>query len=247
MIIQKHSNSDFGSLTTLKSDKTGKIMFIGKEVGQQWGHTNMKQAVGRLLGKDEYLVVKKAEHPDFFTTLVSNGSLPSKAQRILLVSESGLYKLALASNLEKAKPFKDWVTKEVLPSIREKGSFSLSDMNVKDLGQQTIREVQVTNSKQINSKNYNEKGVGAVIDYNRENCKQVTGLEPNQIKKHYGYKSKSAKEILRKERPELAATMSLNDHLVTDKGAELKQLKALDEAAVKLFKEFTKLGFRLID
>lgn len=247
MIIQKHSNSDFGSLTTLKSDKTGKIMFIGKEVGQQWGHTNMKQAVGRLLGKDEYLVVKKAEHPDFFTTLVSNGSLPSKAQRILLVSESGLYKLALASNLEKAQPFKDWVTKEVLPSIREKGSFSLSDMNVKDLGNQTIREVQVTNSKQINSKNYNEKGVGAVIDYNRENCKQVTGLEPNQIKKHYGYKSKSAKEILRKERPELAATMSLNDHLVTDKGAELKQLKALDEAAVKLFKEFTKLGFRLVD
>jgi hypothetical protein len=41
--------------------------------------------------------------------------------------------------------------------------------------------------------------------------------------------------------------MSLNDHLVIDKGAELKQLKALDEAAVKLFKEFTKLGFRLID
>lgn len=247
MIVQKHSNSDFGNLTTLKSEKTGKIMFIAKEVAAQWGHTNLTQSLSRIVSKSEKLLIKRKDYPEFMEELHLNNLLSRNVQSVWLITESALYSLTLASNLEKAQPFKDWVTKEVLPSIREKGSYSLSGMNVKDLGQQTIREVQVTNSKQINSKNYNEKGVGAVIDYNRENCKQVTGLEPNQIKKHYGYKSKSAKEILRKERPELAATMSLNDHLVTDKGAELKQLKALDEAAVKLFKEFTKLGFRLID
>lgn len=245
--IQKFNNEQLGSLTTLKSHKTGKIMFVAKEIADQWGHTNVSQIIRRILGDDEKILVKKTEHPDFFKQLAANNLFTAKTQHTYLITESGLYKMILNSKLEKAKPFIDWVTKDVLPSIREKGSYSLSDMNVKDLGNQTIREVQVTNSKQINSKNYNEKGVGAVIDYNRENCKQVTGLEPNQIKKHYGYKSKSAKEILRKERPELAATMSLNDHLVTDKGAELKQLKALDEAAVKLFKEFTKLGFRLVD
>jgi prophage antirepressor-like protein len=247
MIIQKHSNSDFGSLTTLKSDKTGKIMFLAKEVAAQWGHTNLTQSLNRIVSSSEKILIKRKDYPKFMQDLHLNDLLSRNVQSVWLITESALYSLALASNLEKAQPFKDWVTKEVLPSIRETGSYSLNDMNVKDLGNQTMREVQVSNSKQVNSKNYNEKGVGAVIDYNRDNCKQVTGLEPNQIKKHYGYKSKSAKEILRKERPEFAATMSLNDHLVTDKGAELKQLKALDEAAIKLFKEFTKLGFRLVE
>jgi hypothetical protein len=41
--------------------------------------------------------------------------------------------------------------------------------------------------------------------------------------------------------------MSLNDHFVLDKGAQLEELKRLDEAAVKLFKEINKLGFKIID
>jgi dihydroorotate dehydrogenase len=107
--------------------------------------------------------------------------------------------------------------------------------------------VQLENSKRINAKNYLENGVKSIIDYNKANCKQVTGLEPNQIKSIAGKKSKSAKEILRETNPELAATMSLNDHFVLDKGAQLEELKKLDEAAVKLFKEVNKLGFKIID
>ena len=42
-------------------------------------------------------------------------------------------------------------------------------------------------------------------------------------------------------------SMSLNDHFVLEKGAKLEQLKKLDEAAVTLFKEITKLGFKLVD
>ena len=40
-----------------------------------------------------------------------------------LISESGLYKLIMRSDKANAKPFQDWVTKEVLPSIRKTGSF----------------------------------------------------------------------------------------------------------------------------
>lgn len=39
------------------------------------------------------------------------------------VSESGLYKLIMRSDKPQAKAFQDWVTKEVLPSIRKTGSF----------------------------------------------------------------------------------------------------------------------------
>jgi prophage antirepressor-like protein len=41
----------------------------------------------------------------------------------VLISESGLYKLIMRSDKETAKPFQDWVTKEVLPSIRKTGAF----------------------------------------------------------------------------------------------------------------------------
>lgn len=45
------------------------------------------------------------------------------ANRVSLISESGLYKLIMRSDKPQAKAFQDWVTKEVLPSIRKTGSF----------------------------------------------------------------------------------------------------------------------------
>lgn len=43
----------------------------------------------------------------------------------LFVSEAGLYTLCLRSNNPKAKPFRRWVTHEVLPSLRKTGVYSL--------------------------------------------------------------------------------------------------------------------------
>lgn len=45
------------------------------------------------------------------------------AQQMLHVSESGFNKLIMRSDKPQAKAFQDWVTKEVLPSIRKTGSF----------------------------------------------------------------------------------------------------------------------------
>ena len=42
------------------------------------------------------------------------------------VSESGLYSVILRSDKPEAKPFRRWVTHEVLPSIRKYGSYGLS-------------------------------------------------------------------------------------------------------------------------
>lgn len=44
-------------------------------------------------------------------------------QRLNIISESGLYKLIMRSDKPQAKAFQDWVSKEVLPSIRKTGSF----------------------------------------------------------------------------------------------------------------------------
>jgi prophage antirepressor-like protein len=45
------------------------------------------------------------------------------AQRLVVINESGLYSLILRSRKPEAKPFKRWVTHEVLPSIRKNGGY----------------------------------------------------------------------------------------------------------------------------
>lgn len=44
---------------------------------------------------------------------------PGGMQKMLCVSESGLYKFLLRSNLPKAEPFARWVTREAIPTVRK--------------------------------------------------------------------------------------------------------------------------------
>lgn len=56
----------------------------------------------------------------------SLSSLFSGSQyRIALISESGLYKLVMRSDKKEAKQFQEWVTREVLPSIRKTGTYTM--------------------------------------------------------------------------------------------------------------------------
>ena len=47
-----------------------------------------------------------------------------KGRPNILVTESGLYKLVMRSDKPEARQLQDWVTREVLPSIRKTGSYS---------------------------------------------------------------------------------------------------------------------------
>jgi hypothetical protein len=50
---------------------------------------------------------------------------------VTLINESGLYSAVLGSTKEEAKPFKKWVTSEVLPSIRKAGGYRIGGGPVK--------------------------------------------------------------------------------------------------------------------
>lgn len=45
------------------------------------------------------------------------------AQGVWCIDEAGLYKLIMRSNKPEAEKFQDWVTEEVLPSIRKHGAY----------------------------------------------------------------------------------------------------------------------------
>jgi len=52
---------------------------------------------------------------------------PGGEQSMIIINEPGLYTLILRSNKPEAKPFRKWVTTEVLPSIRKTGSYAMPD------------------------------------------------------------------------------------------------------------------------
>lgn len=47
------------------------------------------------------------------------------SQNMVIINESGLYNLIIRSDKPNAKPFKKWITAEVLPSIRKTGQYSI--------------------------------------------------------------------------------------------------------------------------
>lgn len=53
--------------------------------------------------------------------LLTNGG----KQKVIYINESNLYKLIFNSRKPETKKFEDWITSEVIPSIRKKGSYSL--------------------------------------------------------------------------------------------------------------------------
>lgn len=53
---------------------------------------------------------------------------PGGTQNVTIISESGLYSVILRSDKPQAKPFRKWVTGEVLPTIRKHGAYMTPDV-----------------------------------------------------------------------------------------------------------------------
>ena len=51
-------------------------------------------------------------------------------QNMTIISESGLYAVILRSDKPQAKPFRKWVTSEVLPSIRKTGAYHAPNADI---------------------------------------------------------------------------------------------------------------------
>lgn len=105
-ITTRQFNSDqFGQLRVVQ-DERGEPWFIAKDVCSALG---LDHTAHRRLDADEKGLTK-------VQTL-------GGVQTMTTINESGLYTLMVRSNKECVKPFRKWVTGEVLPSIRKKGGY----------------------------------------------------------------------------------------------------------------------------
>jgi hypothetical protein len=65
-------------------------------------------------------------------------STPGGNQELSIISESGLYTLILRSNKPAARPFRRWVTRDVLPALRRTGVYQLTSQDAPDMGAMDI-------------------------------------------------------------------------------------------------------------
>lgn len=103
--LQIFNNPDFGEVRTL--EENGKVLFCGSDVAKALG----------------YAVPRKALFDHCKGVLKRNIPTSGGIQEMSFIPESDLYRLVFSSKLPNAERFTDWVTEEVLPSIRRNGGY----------------------------------------------------------------------------------------------------------------------------
>ena len=106
-IYRPARGSEFGKVRVVEID--GEPWLVGKDVAAVLGYSDTDQALRKHVDDEDKL------------TRQFNGSGQSRSATI--INESGLYSLVLSSKLPGAKKFRQWVTSEVLPSIRKHGGY----------------------------------------------------------------------------------------------------------------------------
>ena len=95
----------------------GELLFEVYSTGMALGHVDIKF----LQAGEKHYPRKDRIDRD----LISAGIKPCVRDRHKYITESQLYDLMLEMRTDKVKPFRRWVTHEVLPSIRKTGSCSV--------------------------------------------------------------------------------------------------------------------------
>lgn len=111
--IQLFNNPEFGEVRTLETDD-GKVLFCGKDVAAALGYKDTRHAVSASC---RYGVKYTVPHPQS----------PDKTIEMIFIPESDVYRLAFGSKLPTAEKFTDWVTEEVLPTVRKTGKYDMKD------------------------------------------------------------------------------------------------------------------------
>ena len=94
--------------------------------------------VAAVLGyRDAYDMARNLDDDEKGTQIVRT---PGGEQEMTVINESGLYSSILRSRKPEAKPFKKWVTAEVLPSIRKTGAYSVTQEAIPQTYAQALLE-----------------------------------------------------------------------------------------------------------
>ena len=104
------NNAEFGQIRTVESED--KIYFVASDIAKALGYENTSKVI--------------ADHCRWVTKrYIPHPQNPDKKIEVNVIPEGDMYRLITHSKLESAERFESWVFDEVLPSLRETGSYKM--------------------------------------------------------------------------------------------------------------------------
>lgn len=192
--VKHFNNPEFGNVRTIEID--GEPYFVGKDVAIALNYSDTAHAILDHVDEEDRVNSKTQGQND-----------PEFGQRgAWLINESGVYALIFGSKLPKAKEFKHWVTKEILPSIRKTGGYSIQSKPdsymIEDPAARARRWAEEYEEKlALETENMMQKQqifeMAPKITYYDEVLKCTEGVLVTQIAKDYGWSAKKLNAYLR--------------------------------------------------
>lgn len=133
------SKKNIGKLSAAIRDD-GSVWFLAKDVAEILG----------MQAKNALRMLDDSDKEEVFTD-IGNGR-----RKYQFVNEPGLYEMIFSSRKAEAKAFKNWVTHDVLPSIRKNGGYIIGQEELKGEDKEKLEEQIRQLAKQVNA--YKEDG-----------------------------------------------------------------------------------------
>lgn len=191
--LQVFNSEEFGNVRTVIVDN--EPMFCLADVCRALEITNVGNVKQRLSEKGIHTV----------DTLTNGGT-----QKMVYINEPNLYKTIFQSRKASAERFTDWVTSEVLPSIRKTGSYN---MNMTD--EEKIQLIAKGNVKLNERIDKVEDKISSL-----ENDMPLYGCEIDEVQKHI---KRKAVEVLGGKNAEAYKDRSLRGSVFADMYRQLKR------------------------
>lgn len=196
--IQIFNNPQFGEVRVATTEN-GEPLFCLADVCKALELTNPTTVKNRLDKDDVQLVDLHALNP--IEGMIGNSTAN-------FITESGFYDVILQSSSPRVKPFRKWVTSELLPSIRKHGGYIVA--NDDDTADELMARALVIAQKTLERRNERIRHLEAV---NTEQAKAISEMSPKatyyniilqspstitvtQIAQDYGMSAKAFNKLL---------------------------------------------------
>lgn len=197
--VEKFLSEVFGEVRAINKD--GEIWFVAKDIclALEYSESNVSSVVSRL-DSDQKKLLQTATKGNYTTN-------------ILCVNEDGLYDIVTgATRKPKAKPFRKWITKTVIPAIRKYGAYIQDEEKVSqgELSEEEfILKAMTIMQNKIDRLSRENAEMKPKVEYVDKILSSTDAVTTTQIAKDYGLSARQLNDILKEEKNSIQTKFSM--------------------------------------
>ena len=131
-------------------DNKGKTWFLGGQVCRCLGLKNSSSVINNIIAEHNKYQDKIKGIEIIYPLLQTDGG----KQKVCVISENILYELVFKSDKEKAFLFRQWVFREVLPTLRKHGEYRMQGKMIRRSLTDTIKTEIADKTDSVNEKKF---------------------------------------------------------------------------------------------